>query len=1393
MAKIRRIIHAVEKPGSSGFDAQYWPILIAIAILFGFLMGSVLTLLNGIWLWFSLLAIPVLIVSTTIALRFVDDRRLKRSTQLSVIISLIVHLAMLLSAHHWQMFGNENSTDDQTSEQAKIQKKQSAIPIVFETQQWQQSQEKITPQPNEKKIEKEKSERKPELEKKETPTPVDKSQRKVTQNLNQRKQVSKTTPKQSTTLSKLSRSNLTSQPKSGSRVSLAKKNSPQPDPDKSKTQPTPLRSRTSTKPAQPNTLVREVKPTSQPIKSPKSPNSSVQPVTRRQNLNAQPKVQVAATGARSSRSSTKVLPNPNTTARTSEPKTSPSNTENKNANQTAAKPVLKPTETSITKSSPNRLAEQPNQEAPQQSIAQRQPVTDPLASRRPINQRNPKVAQAPSLRVRESTNLQTPSNIVSEAPRQVVQAPRKSSPLNPRATNTTITRQTNTSSSPTQVQINAPSQQTSQLTQSATRASRRPNESLPSVTPNATVDPNPRRSNTTAAQVASNSNVESPADTSSQTQVAKSEGQPRKTTLRKSTKGTAGVGQSQNVLSDSPTSAKPSMIASDSAVRRQTSRKTPADAAFNPSQASQVRRSLADRTSPSAEMKVDTSTNAKFAASDNPAKLNAQSSASQITSASNANEARVNASQGSSNLDTGATKLVSENSTGRASGGGQPDVDQEIRTASSARARNGQINNGSLAANLKAEVPVAPAESGGGRPSETTPDPNSTSLAKTVAGDGSQPVAGPTSAKTAGPTEEASSAPNVASNLMARAALNETAEGDVLPGGGDPDPANQVRRTRSQVAGATANTKVTFSGKNFSSVEEGKDGTQKDSVARLVGSNDASIDGRSSSERGTTGKSFSGSPGGEGNQKSTPSAPGSGLARQQKSQGQGMGDAGESVAMAGVKRTTRASVTGSAGPQGIAKVVMPAGNGDSEIGPEPASGDTNLAGMVGEGVAGLERREATGGQTVELDVDSGPGGLGKEIAAETGINSRRARNDSTSIQLEINTRFQRKDAAGDPKINTNAVFSQGAFKKRNDGTPSGGGPSTEPSIELGLAWLAKQQRAPGNWSLASNGVSREENDRVIYDTPTAATGLALLAFQGAGYNHKEYRYVETVNRGVQWLVNNQKENGDLFVETNENSNAVCRLYSHGIAAIALCEAYGMTNDPDIKKSAQKSLDFIVASQDKISGGWRYIPGTDSDTSVTGWMVMAMKSGRLAGLDVAPESFKLVNRWLEFAADRKVGHRFRYNPNATNTTDYPDREVKGKTPTACMSAVGLLLRLYSGWNREDPRMVQGAAELLNRMPGENSMEERNTYYWYYATQVLRHVGGEPWQKWYDQTLYPLLIGTQTKKGPMAGSWDPMLPVPDRWGYFSGRLYLTTMNLLTLEVKWRLLPLYDETVK
>jgi hypothetical protein len=95
-------------------------------------------------------------------------------------------------------------------------------------------------------------------------------------------------------------------------------------------------------------------------------------------------------------------------------------------------------------------------------------------------------------------------------------------------------------------------------------------------------------------------------------------------------------------------------------------------------------------------------------------------------------------------------------------------------------------------------------------------------------------------------------------------------------------------------------------------------------------------------------------------------------------------------------------------------------------------------------------------------------------------------------------------------------------------------------------------------------------------------------------------------------------------------------------------------------------------------------------------------------------------------------------------------------------------------------------------GTRRGQERDTYYWYYGTQVMYHMGGKYWEDW-NARLHPMLVATQEKNGPSAGSWNPEKPVPDRWGPHGGRLYVTTLNLLSLEVYYRLLPLYEDTAR
>ena len=58
----------------------------------------------------------------------------------------------------------------------------------------------------------------------------------------------------------------------------------------------------------------------------------------------------------------------------------------------------------------------------------------------------------------------------------------------------------------------------------------------------------------------------------------------------------------------------------------------------------------------------------------------------------------------------------------------------------------------------------------------------------------------------------------------------------------------------------------------------------------------------------------------------------------------------------------------------------------------------------------------------------------------------------------------------------------------------------------------------------------------------------------------------------------------------------------------------------------------------------------------------------------------------------------------------------------------------------------------------------------------------------EAMRRILIDTQNKDGCSAGSWDPKKPTKDAWGEPGGRLMMTSLSCLTLEVYYRYLPLY-----
>ena len=354
-------------------------------------------------------------------------------------------------------------------------------------------------------------------------------------------------------------------------------------------------------------------------------------------------------------------------------------------------------------------------------------------------------------------------------------------------------------------------------------------------------------------------------------------------------------------------------------------------------------------------------------------------------------------------------------------------------------------------------------------------------------------------------------------------------------------------------------------------------------------------------------------------------------------------------------------------------------------------------------------------------------------------------------------------AARDPRVRSEIV-------KKEGGTSL-----TEAAVARGLRWLAQVQNHDGSWSLSDYDRSHRKGNR----GDAAGTSLALLPFLGAGQTHEHGIYRETVARGLAWLINQQKSNGDLRINFGGNAG----MYAHGQAAIVLCEALAMTGDQRFRLPAQKAVGFIERGQHE-RGGWRYRPGQAGDTSVLGWQLMALQSARAGnlGLDVDDDTYKLADYFLDQAVYRGK-HRSGNLRNMPTGSLYTYQPRSGR-PTASMTAEAILCRMYLGWSKDDPRMIEAIRWLLeNHMPEAG---DRNVYYWYYATQVMHHYGGKVWEVW-NRRMREILVAGQETRGKRVGSWNPR---GYEWGEQGGRIYVTSLSICTLEVYYRHLPIFKQ---
>ncbi|MCE9583338.1 MAG: zinc-ribbon domain-containing protein [Planctomycetes bacterium] len=375
--------------------------------------------------------------------------------------------------------------------------------------------------------------------------------------------------------------------------------------------------------------------------------------------------------------------------------------------------------------------------------------------------------------------------------------------------------------------------------------------------------------------------------------------------------------------------------------------------------------------------------------------------------------------------------------------------------------------------------------------------------------------------------------------------------------------------------------------------------------------------------------------------------------------------------------------------------------------------------------------------------------------------------------------------AGAGRYKSRSEFRVPAAKK------AGATAESEAAVEAGLKWLARHQAPMGGWSSAGfsrrcketecKGAGYEEYD-------SGVTAMALLAFLGAGYTPRsETSWVddmtgrkvvagEVVRRGIEWLIAAQDTEG--CVGGRHGSKY---LYNHAIATLALAEAYGMTGAARLKAPTQKAVDFLLAAQNP-GKGWRYSKQCgDNDTSVTCWVVAALRAAEEGGLLVGRTGFDGALAWFTEVTDEayfKVG----YTAKGTGKV-----VVQGKNEEfddhPCMSAAAMAARLRIDRGDKSPALEGGAKLLVTDLPIGRG-PKIDVYYWYLGSEALFLWAGPEskyWKPWNEAMLAAVVQNQRGEKdGCAEGSWDAS---SDRWGFEGGRVYTTALSVMTLETGYR----------
>jgi hypothetical protein len=340
----------------------------------------------------------------------------------------------------------------------------------------------------------------------------------------------------------------------------------------------------------------------------------------------------------------------------------------------------------------------------------------------------------------------------------------------------------------------------------------------------------------------------------------------------------------------------------------------------------------------------------------------------------------------------------------------------------------------------------------------------------------------------------------------------------------------------------------------------------------------------------------------------------------------------------------------------------------------------------------------------------------------------------------------------------------------------GGRASKKPvdlGLDLGLDWLTKHQGETGSWSSADfvnrcgtqccQGAGDPGHD-------VGVTGLATLAFLGAGNTPNTGKYKNPVRKALRALVDAQDPHTGSFGIEGAHPGW---LLDHAFATLALCEGYGFSKWPQLQEPAAHAIAFLQ-SQRQPGGGWKHADASTfaDDLLLTGVAVMALRSAKDFGMKVDPAAFDGARAFLDASTDASTWR--------VGAAGAPGQEEETST------AIAMLSRILLGEDPDvSPALRSGADRLLGRLPKWDVKAGTIDFrYFHFGMLAMYQMGGADWTEW-ERSIKTTLIDSQRQDGDEVGSWDPQ---HDPWTLRRGRVASTALAALGLQAFYR----YDRLI-